>query len=125
VDDDPPAQANNFLNAPPIINMRFQACVEAMDAMDFQRSHIASLLKAMDLIVPDRHLTEFRQWRAVEAAYGPLMGKRLLLDEEEFHDRYDAIVEIAKEIGFAGRPAQQSEPAKFLSFESLYPLEME
>lgn len=115
--------SGSFLNAPPIYNMRFQDCVESIAAEAFETSKIIALVEAVSLVIPERHLTEFREWQELEGTYGPIVGKKLLLDKDEFLDRFRAVVRIAKEVGIAGRAAQQSEPARFLSFASLYPLE--
>jgi len=114
--------SSNFLNAPAIFNMRFAACVEAMDVNDFARSHILSLVKAVSLAIPEKSITDFQEWQDLEEKYGPIMAnKKLLLSEEEYHDRFDAVALVAKAVGITGRRAQQGEPAKFLSFESVYP----
>ena len=123
-EDEPSTPSSNYLNAPPIYNEAFMVCVQAIRLGTWDSAKLIALSEAVSLVIPNKHITEFPQWKRLDAKYGrPLTVKRgTKITEQEYLDRYHVIVEIAKEVRIAGRAAEQGESARFLSFASVYPL---
>lgn len=121
-DDEQPTPSSNYVNAPPIYNDAFAVCVQAIRSGTWDSSKLIALAEAVSLVIPNKHLYDFPEWKRLDQRYGRLTVRQgTRIKEDEYLDRYHVILEIAKKVGIAGRPADQGEPARFLSFASLYP----